>query len=98
MCGGGGGKRDLKKHREQNYAISSQHWVCKFEEMGWDMFLRKKGIFCALSHKLIGGGGGVATLFKMGLRCILACYFVKIEIVFGCRSSKNLLIHQDLFF
>ena len=40
--GGGGAKRDFeKKHREQDYAISNQHWVCKFEEMGWDMFLRK---------------------------------------------------------
>ena len=68
-----------KKHREQDYAISNQHWVCKFEEMGWDMFLRKKGNYCALSHKLMGGG--CATLLKMGLRGILVCYFVKIEIL-----------------
>ena len=40
---GGGGKRDFeKKNREQDYAIPNQYWVCKFEEMGWDMFLRKK--------------------------------------------------------
>ena len=31
-----------KKQREQDYAISKQHWVCKCEEIGWDMFLRKK--------------------------------------------------------
>ena len=43
-------------------------------------------------------GEGVATLLKMGLRGILVCYFVKIETVFGCRNSNNLLIHQDLFF
>ena len=23
-----------KKHREQDYAISNQIWVCKFEEIG----------------------------------------------------------------
>ena len=41
MGGGGGLTRLLKKHREQDYAISNQqHWVCKFEEMGWDMFLK----------------------------------------------------------
>ena len=26
-----------KKYREQEYAISNQHWVCKFEEMGWEI-------------------------------------------------------------
>ena len=44
------------------------------------------------------GGGGGATLFKMGLRGKLVCYFVKIETIFGCRNSNNLLINQDLFF
>ena len=28
-------------YREQDYAISNQHWVCEFEEIGWNMFLRK---------------------------------------------------------
>ena len=44
VCDYGGINTTLKKkkHREQDYAISNQHWVCKFEEMGWDMFLRKK--------------------------------------------------------
>ena len=62
--------------------------------MGWNMFLRKKqGNYCALPHKLMGG----ATLLKMGLRGILVCYFVKIDTVFGCRNSNNLLIHLVLF-
>ena len=40
---GGGVDATLKKqqNREQDYAISNQHWVCKVEEMRWDMFLRK---------------------------------------------------------
>ena len=39
-----GVKRDFekKKHREQEYAISNQHRVCKLEEIGRDMCLRKK--------------------------------------------------------
>ena len=57
--GGGGGVYATlkKKHREQDYAIAipNQHWVCKFEEFGWGMFLRrKKGkLLCsaALPHK-----------------------------------------------
>ena len=33
---GGGGKRDFeRKNRDRDYAISNQHWVCKFEEMGY---------------------------------------------------------------
>ena len=40
----GGVNAALKKlkDREQDCAILNQHWVCKFEEMGWDMFLIKK--------------------------------------------------------
>ena len=35
--GGGGLNVNLKKkHRELDYAISNQYWVCIFEEMGWD--------------------------------------------------------------
>ena len=51
----GGVKSDFEKknHREQDYAISNQHWVCKFEEMAWDMFLRKKNreiiVLCRLN-------------------------------------------------
>ena len=42
--GGGWDKRDFEKnnHREQDYAISKQYWVCKLEEMGLDMLLRNK--------------------------------------------------------
>ena len=42
---GGGGVLNVtleKKHREQIYAISNQHWVCKFEEMGLDIVSKKK--------------------------------------------------------
>ena len=39
--GGGGGNAALQKHSEQDYVISNQQLVCKFEEMGWGMFLRK---------------------------------------------------------
>ena len=43
LTGGGGGIRNFKRRkRDQDYAISNQHWVCKFEEIGWDMSLRKK--------------------------------------------------------
>ena len=33
----------------------NQYWVCNFEEMGRDMFLRKQnqGNYCALLHKLV---------------------------------------------
>ena len=77
---GGGGKRDFKKHRER-FQTNTGYANSK----KWDGICFWGGV----------GGGGVATLLKMGLRCILVCYFVKIEIVFGCRSSNNLLIHQD---
>ena len=44
-----------------------------------------------------GGGGGGCNSIKMGLRGMLVCYFIKIETVFGCRNSNDLLIHQDFF-
>ena len=34
-------------------------WVCKFEEMGWDMFKKNMGNYCALLHIFFFGGGGV---------------------------------------
>ena len=37
LRGGGGGVTRLCQ-REHVYAISNQHWVCKFEGMGWDIF------------------------------------------------------------
>ena len=42
--GGGGGVLNAtlnKKYREQGYAISNLHRICKFEEMGWDMVYEK---------------------------------------------------------
>ena len=65
-----------------DYAISNQHLVCKFEKMRWDMFLRKeKGNYFALPNKLIGGGD--CNSIRMGLRGILICCFLNIETVFG---------------
>ena len=100
VCGGGGGvegKRDFeKKNREQDYAISNQYWVCKFVEMGWDMFLNKNREIIVL-RRINLWGGGVATLLKIGLKGILVRYFVKTETVFGCRNNNNLLILQDFF-
>ena len=54
-------------------------WVCKFEEMGWDMFKKTLEIIvpCCIFFFWGGGEGEVATLLKMGLRG--TCYFVKIE-------------------
>ena len=66
--GGGLNATLKKKHREQDYAISNQHWVCKFEEMGWDMFLKNNWEIIVLR-----GWRRVATLLKMGLRGI--CWY-----------------------
>ena len=72
---GGGFNESIKKHRGQDYAISNQHLVCNFEDMGWDMFLRNHmGIYCALPHILVcvcvcgggGGGGGDCNSIKIG--------------------------------
>ena len=52
--GGGVGYATSKKNREQDDI--NQHWVCKIEEMGWDMFLGKLGKLWWL-----GGGGGVCN-------------------------------------
>ena len=65
----------------------------------WDWIRKKIGkSLCSAAY--IDEGGGCSTLFKMGLRgkMVHVCYFVKIETVFGCRNSNNLLIRQDLFF
>ena len=100
--GGGVNATLTKKHRVQYYAvaISNQHWVCKFEERGWNTFLRKNREIIVICRKNLWWwwGGGFATLLKMGLRGILVCGFVKIKTLCGCRNSNNLLIHQILYF
>ena len=51
--GGGGVNVTLKKkHKEQAYPISNHHWVCKFEKIEWNMFLRKENreIIIVLCH------------------------------------------------
>ena len=63
------------QHGEQDYAILNQHWVYKFEEMGWDLFLRKNRGITVLCRLNLWG----ATLLKMGLRGMLVCFFVKRE-------------------
>ena len=88
MCvwGGGGGLR-VNETLEKNIGcrimrFQNKYWVCKFVEMGWDMFLRKNREIIVLRRiNLWGGGGGwgVATLLKMGLTGILVRYFVKTE-------------------
>ena len=84
LCGlGRGGSAALKKKkqiRKQDFAISNQHLVCKFEEVGWDIHVSKKnpGKLFALPHKLVVVvGGGVKLCIEIGLRGKLACYFVK---------------------
>ena len=87
LCGLGreGGNAALKKKqiRNQDFAISNQHLVCKFEEVGWDIYIFKKnpGTLFALPHKLaavvvVVVGGGELCL-NIRLRGKMACYFVK---------------------
>ena len=50
----GWGVNATSKKGEQDNAISNQHWVCKFEEIGYAS-KQKRGNYCALSHELMGG-------------------------------------------
>ena len=66
----------------------------QFEEMGWDIFLRKKLGKLLCSSVLIGGGGGdvvVATLL-IGLKGMLISYFVQIEMYL---AAEIIIIYQD---
>ena len=95
---GGGGKRDFEKkaHSEQDFAISNQYLVCKFAEMGQDMFLRKNKpreiiVLCRII-------GGATNSIKIRLRVMLVCYIVlrtsRNVHVFGCLI---MIVYQDFF-
>ena len=71
-------------------------WVCKFEEMGWDMFKKKHGkLLCPVAYFCFLGGGEVSTLLKMGLRGTY--YFVKIEMYLAAEIVFFFIIYKDLF-
>ena len=76
-----------------DYAISNQHRLWKFEEMGWDMFLRKhKRSYCALPHNynLVGCWGG-ATLSKNGAERYAGMLVCKRKSkCIWCRNNNNL--------
>ena len=73
-------------------------WVCKFEEMGWNMFKKTLEIIvpCCIFFFWGGGGGGRSqTLLKNGIERYMLLR--ENQNVFGCRNSNFLIIHEDLF-
>ena len=89
--GRGGGVKcgfEKKTHREQDYAISNPHWVCKFGEMGWDiMFLRKRTrenvVLCRI---LVGWGCNSIQNWAERYAGRLLC---KNRNVFGCKNNNK---------
>ena len=75
-------------------------WVCKFEEMGWDMFKKKTWeiiVPCCIYFFLGGGGsrGEVPNPIKNGIERYMLLR--ENRNVFGCRNSNFIMIYKDLF-
>ena len=93
---GGGGKRGFEKKQRSRILCDFKPTLgMQIGKKGMEYVSKKnnKGNYGVLSHKLVGGGGG-ASLLKMGPKGMLICFFVKIEMYLG---EQIIMIYQDFF-